>query len=91
MPQPMAATSLHHSDVVRALGDMRALVLIEAGRIGTVQDFLVREGLARERDAGELRRAKICESIARLLDICESDRVIMDRLATAIRDRARAP
>jgi hypothetical protein len=75
MPQHMAA-AVH-------LSEMRTFALIEAERIRVMQDALVRHGIAKERDGGQLHNAEICEGIARLIDVIQLDPGLLDRLKKA--------
>lgn len=66
------------------LDRMQLTAFEEMERIQIMQDALVREGMRSEPDAGQVRKRDDFAGIVRLIDMINSDAVMLDRLKTGL-------
>lgn len=72
------------------LSRMQHTAELEAERIEIVQDFWVRDGRIKEPMADQVARRDDFAGIVRLIDLIQSDQVILDRLEQRRHDMAAA-
>ncbi|WP_041748223.1 hypothetical protein [Bradyrhizobium cosmicum] len=63
---------------------MQLTALEEMERIEIVQDFWVKDGARRSPDPGQMRKRDDFAGIVRLIDIINSDTVMLDRLKSGL-------
>ncbi|SDC07407.1 hypothetical protein SAMN05216337_1001189 [Bradyrhizobium brasilense] len=73
------------------LARMQHTAQLEAGRIEIVQDYWVREGRIAEPAPDQVARRDDFAGIVRLIDLIQSDQVILDRLEKRAAAKAAAP